>query len=135
MANPHHSEDPYKILDLEHGATEIEIKHAYFSKVREHSPERDPAAFKRIRAAYEMLRSSGERAKTDLFMIDEGDARFEVSMLQRFENIPPLLTKDLIDKDLLALEAFLLWQELIGRNGPAEGIVGKGRLTPSQPRI
>jgi curved DNA-binding protein CbpA len=125
MAKQHHSEDPYKTLSLEHGATEIEIKHAYFNKVREHSPERDPEAFKRIRAAYEALRSSGERAKTDLFLIDEGEARFEVSMLQRSERTPPSLTRDLINKDLLALEAFLLWQELIGHNGPAEGIVGQ----------
>ena len=90
MLNPHHSEDPYKTLGLEYGATEIEIKHAYFNKVREHSPERDPEAFKRIRAAYETLRSSGERAKTDLFLIDEGDARFEVSMLQRSESTPQI---------------------------------------------
>jgi curved DNA-binding protein CbpA len=116
MVNPHHSEDPYKTLGLAYGATETEIKQAYFTKVREHSPERDPEAFKRIRAAYEKLRSSGERAETDLFMIDESDARLEDLTLQRFGSAPLSLTRDMINKDLLALEAFLLWQELIGHN-------------------
>src|SRR5215813_9153523 len=116
MAISHHSEDPYKTLSLEYGATETEIKQAYFAKVREHSPERDPEAFKRIRAAYEKLRSSAERAETDLFLIDESDASLNPLTLQRFGSPPPSLTRDPINKDLLALEAFLLWQELIGHN-------------------
>jgi curved DNA-binding protein CbpA len=117
MNNPHHSEDPYKILALDYGATETEIKQAYFAKVREHSPEHDPEAFKRIRAAYEKLRSTGERAGTDLFLIDESDARLDPSRLRRFDKDLPQLTPDLIKKDLLALEAFLLWQELIEQSG------------------
>jgi curved DNA-binding protein CbpA len=117
MTNLHHSEDPYKTLGLEKGATETEIKQAYFTKVREHSPERDPESFKRIRAAYEKLRSSAERAETDLFLIDESDARLDHSRLKRFDHNPPSLTTEIIKKDLLALEAFLLLQELIERKG------------------
>lgn len=115
MASPH-SENPYKTLGIEYGATESEIKRAYFGKVREHSPESDPEGFKRIRAAYEKLRSSGERAETDLFLVDESDARLDASRLRQFDRKPLPLTADLIKKDLLALEAFLLWQELIGPN-------------------
>jgi curved DNA-binding protein CbpA len=117
MINPHHSEDPYKTLGLEKGATETEIKQAYFAKVREHSPERDPESFKRIRAAYEKLRSSAERAETDLFLFDESNASLEPLRLKRFDNNPPPLTTEIIKKDLLALEAFLLLQELIGHKG------------------
>jgi curved DNA-binding protein CbpA len=57
--------DPYKMLGLSRKATALEIKKAYFTLVREHSPERDPEGFKRIRAAYEALRSPETRANTD----------------------------------------------------------------------
>src|SRR5262249_4975115 len=105
-------EDPYKTLGIERGASEAEIKQAYFTKVREHSPERDPDGFKRIRAAYEKLRSSGERAETDLFLIDDREVTLDVSTLQRFNTEPPPLTREQIKKDWLALEAFLLLEEL-----------------------
>jgi len=44
-------ESPYAILGVERTATEAEIKRAYFARVREHPPERDPEGFKRVRAA------------------------------------------------------------------------------------
>ena len=40
--------DPYRVLGLSRKATALEIKKAYFTLVREHSPERDPEGFKRI---------------------------------------------------------------------------------------
>src|SRR5262245_44983133 len=105
-------EDPYKTLGIERGATEAEIKQAYFTKVREHSPERDPDGFKRIRAAYEKLRSGSERAETDLFLLDEVDLELKASSFERFKAEPPALTAELIKRDLVALEAFLLLEEL-----------------------
>ncbi len=104
-------ENPYKTLGLERTATEAEIKQAYFALVREHSPERDPEGFKRIRAAYEKLRSSGDRTQTDLFLIDDQTLKFDATTMQRFATKPPPLTPELIKSDLLALEALLLLEE------------------------
>ena len=70
-------DDPYQVLGLERDATEASIKQAYFSLVREHPPERDPAGFKRIRGAYEKLKASGERAGTDLLLIDDQPLDFD----------------------------------------------------------
>ncbi len=61
--------DPYRVLDLERGASHDEIRRAYFRQVREHPPETDPEAFKAIRAAYEQLRSDERRAVTDLYLL------------------------------------------------------------------
>jgi len=111
-------ESPYKILGVERTASESEIKQAYFALVREHPPERDPEGFKRIRAAYEKLRAGGERAETDLFLIEETDAAMSAENLQRHGAEPPKITPELIRSDLIALEAVLLMEEAIaGKNG------------------
>jgi curved DNA-binding protein CbpA len=61
--------DPYEILEIDPSATAGDIKKAYFKKVREHPPEQEPEQFKRIRAAYDMLRTPEARSATDLFML------------------------------------------------------------------
>ena len=60
--------DPYSVLGLTRKASADDIKKAYFAKVREFPPERDPDAFKKIRAAYDMLRTPEAKAATDLFL-------------------------------------------------------------------
>lgn len=61
--------DPYELLDLDRRASDKEIKKAYFAKVREYPPEREPEQFKRIRSAYDMLRTPEAKAATDLFLL------------------------------------------------------------------
>lgn len=61
--------NPYRVLALDPTASDAAIKQAYFQKVREHPPEKDPQQFKRIRAAYDALRTPEARAATDLFML------------------------------------------------------------------
>ncbi len=61
--------DPYSVLGLSPGASDKEIRQAYFRLVREHPPETDPATFKVIRAAYERLRTAQDRAVADLFLL------------------------------------------------------------------
>jgi curved DNA-binding protein CbpA len=61
--------DPYAVLNLERTASAAEIKKAYFSLVRAYPPERDPDAFKRIRAAYERLRDVEQRTETDMLLL------------------------------------------------------------------
>ena len=64
--SPHSSSDPYSVLGIAHTASTEEVKKAYFALVRQHPPEKDPEAFKRIRAAYEQLRDPAQRQETDL---------------------------------------------------------------------
>ena len=101
-------ENPYKVLGISREASEAEIKRAYFTLVREHPPERDPEGFKRIRAAYEQLRSGSERADTELFLIEEPSRAMDLSSLRRYDSEPPPVTTEMIQTDLLALEAVLL---------------------------
>src|SRR6185295_5467519 len=62
--------DPYVVLELARAATAEQIKQAYFALVRAHPPERDPALFKRIRAAYERLRDPDRRTETEMLLIE-----------------------------------------------------------------
>ena len=61
-------ENPYEVIGVPPTASEAEIRRAYFKLVREHPPERDPEPFKRIRAAYEILRDPARRAEWNLFV-------------------------------------------------------------------
>ncbi len=61
--------DPYVVLGLERGASQAQVRQAYFAMVREHPPEKDPQAFKAIRAAYEQLDTAETQAETDLFLL------------------------------------------------------------------
>jgi curved DNA-binding protein CbpA len=61
--------DSYAVLGLSRGADQAEVRAAYFALVRQHPPEQDAETFKRIRAAYDKLRTVQRRAETDLFML------------------------------------------------------------------
>jgi curved DNA-binding protein CbpA len=62
--------DPYEVLGIPRAAAAAAVKQAYFALVRAHPPERDPAMFKRIRAAYERLRDPAARAETDMTLLE-----------------------------------------------------------------
>ena len=79
----------YAILGLEKGATQEEIKKAYFAKVKECSPEKDPAGFQLIRAAYDRL--------TGKFVSEEDQLLNE---LKRYMDVPEYDDDD-SRKDLL----------------------------------
>jgi curved DNA-binding protein CbpA len=61
--------DPYTVLGLTRLATMLDIKKAYFKLVRDHPPERDAEGFRRVRSAYEALRTPTARADTDRQLI------------------------------------------------------------------
>jgi curved DNA-binding protein CbpA len=61
--------DPYTVLGLIRQASLLDIKKAYFKLVRQHPPENDPDGFRRIRNAYESLRTPQARANTDRQLI------------------------------------------------------------------
>ncbi|MDR2924080.1 MAG: DnaJ domain-containing protein [Treponema sp.] len=55
----------YELLNIERGADAGEIKRAYFSAVKIHSPDSDPEGFKALRTAYETLSDNKKRAEYD----------------------------------------------------------------------
>lgn len=57
----------YSILGLERGASQAEIKKAYFKMVRLHSPEADPEQFQKIRQAYERLKNAQNKPEGPAF--------------------------------------------------------------------
>jgi len=62
--------DPYVMLGIAPTATLEEIKQAYFAQVRAHPPERDPEAFKQIRAAYERLKTPEKKFESDMLRLE-----------------------------------------------------------------
>ncbi len=57
----------YEILGLEPGASQLDIKKAYFKMIRRHSPESDPEQFQKIREAYEQLKSAADEPEGPVF--------------------------------------------------------------------
>ncbi|MCL5995728.1 MAG: DnaJ domain-containing protein [Chloroflexi bacterium] len=66
--------DVYAILGISRSASADEIRQAYFSQVRLHPPEREPDEFKRIRAAYDQLRTPEKRIDTDMKLLEDWPA-------------------------------------------------------------
>lgn len=54
-------------MGLEPGASQTEIKKAYFKLIRQHSPESNPEQFQKIREAYERLKNAGEEPEGPVF--------------------------------------------------------------------
>ncbi len=73
--------DPYAALELAPGASAEEVRRAYFRLVRVYTPEVHPEEFKRIRAAYEALRSPLRRAELALLTFDESAAEFDLDLV------------------------------------------------------
>ena len=61
--------DPYDVLGLDRQADDVAIRRAYAQLVRQFPPEREPEAFRNIRAAYERLRDPESRARLSLFLL------------------------------------------------------------------
>jgi len=102
-------DDPYAVLGVSPEATPSEVRAAYFAKVRLHSPERDPEGFKRLRAAYEQLRSPRKRAELTLLELRQGDAEFDLGRLQAMPPppFPPQWPDHLVAIALAGLDAEL----------------------------
>ncbi len=77
---------PYAILGVEPDATPAQLRMAYHRQLRDHPPERDPEGFKRVREAYETLRSPRKRAEMALLELRHGPAEFD---LNRLRDAPP----------------------------------------------
>jgi DnaJ domain len=80
--NPHGNmrldEDPREILGVRPDANDETIRDAYLRKVKENPPDRSPAAFERIRDAYEALRNPHRRARLMFFSGDPHGPLFDL---------------------------------------------------------
>jgi curved DNA-binding protein CbpA len=75
--------DPYDILGIALGANDEGVRKAYLDLVRSHSPDLDPEAFKRISAAYQMLKDEKSRLRYYLFDKETpGDSPFHAFLGQ-----------------------------------------------------
>lgn len=96
-------EDPFRILGVSAEATAGEIREAYFARVKERSPEKDPEEFKRIRRAYEAVRTDSGRWRSNL-MIFEAEKGGPAPPLPAPEPITPEeILEDLLLQEEIAL--------------------------------
>lgn len=71
LTKPDPLSNPYQILGIAADADEAAIKKAYFTKVREHPPEREPVQFKKIRAAYDKVNALEKRLDTNMLLLQD----------------------------------------------------------------
>lgn len=65
--------DPHEVLGLPRSADEAETRRRYLELVRQSPPDRDPARFAEIRAAYDRVRDPDRRLEAQLFEVDSRD--------------------------------------------------------------
>lgn len=76
--------DYYQILELENGASEKEIKRAYFKLIREYPPETHPKEFQNIRQAYEKLQ---DMAEEDIPEFERPKEKLEMSFRKQIDKL------------------------------------------------
>src|SRR5438093_3461688 len=81
--------DPYAVLEVDRGSSAVEVRHAYLQQVRAHPPERDPEGFKRVRAAYDVLRSPRKRAEITLLELGDLSVTLDPTALRESPPPPP----------------------------------------------
>lgn len=100
------SDDPFSVLEVERNATAEDVRRAYFRLVRQNPPEAHPEEFKRIRAAYETLRSPLRRAELALMAFGglptevDLDLVAQASEVDEFNAVTALLAVELSVSDL-----------------------------------
>lgn len=128
----------YSILGLKQGASQAEIKKAYFKMVRMHSPESDPEKFQEIRKAYEHLKRAQNKPDGPTFApLSNPAAAKMLAQIQTYRNEKNLtLYRDTCEEawkrfpnDLQFLYLLIMAQRRCGNTGKAvknaELLVGK----------
>jgi curved DNA-binding protein CbpA len=59
--------NPFAVLGVDETADDAAVRAAYLVAVRAHPPDRDPAAFQRVREAYDAIRDEERRLELRLF--------------------------------------------------------------------
>jgi len=120
----------YELLNIGRGANANEIKRAYFSAVKIHSPDFDPEGFKAIRTAYETLYDPKKRVEYDAYFVTSGDLQNDLltarSLIQENEYkqaadfLTELSEKNPDSADVKRLLAEVLWY--MKKSGTADKI-------------
>lgn len=103
-------QDPYQVLGVSRTASADEVRQAYFRLVRQYPPEAHPEQFKRVRAAYEALRSPTRRAELALLTFEQVAAEVDLDLLAdlaagaKFDAAEALLAVELSVSDLARTE-------------------------------
>lgn len=123
---------PYAVLEVEADATPAQLRIAYHRQLRDHPPERDPEGFKRVRDAYETLRSPRKRAELALLELRHGPAEFD---LDRLRDTPPppfpeRFADHLLTVALAEVEAAIDDQVARARAAASLGGDGRGASAP-----
>jgi curved DNA-binding protein CbpA len=123
----------YELLNIDRNANANEIKRAYFSAVKLHSPDSDPEGFKAIRIAYETLYDPKKRAEYDTYFVASGDIQNDLlaahSLIrenrykQAAEFMAELSGKNPDSADVKRLYAEVLWK--LKKSGTADKICGE----------
>jgi tetratricopeptide (TPR) repeat protein len=133
-----HSDDFYVVLGVSKTASPEEIKRAYLALVREYTPERSPAAFQRIRQAYETLSDPTARGQYDTRPDPQIAALVnraaEAMRAQEYSRAEQLYKQALLEAPQLAWIRNLLGICFLYQNRPRDAIEQYERLL-QQPTI
>ena len=123
----------YELLNIERDADANQVKRAYFSAVKLHSPDFDPEGFKAIRIAYETLIDAKSRAGYDAFFTESGDLQNDLlaarelirenKYKQAMEFLTVLSDRNPASADARRLLATVLWY--LKKSGTADKMCGE----------
>ncbi|HTD79709.1 MAG TPA: DnaJ domain-containing protein [Chloroflexota bacterium] len=104
------NDDPHTVLGLDSRATAEDVRRAYFRLVRLYTPEAHPEQFKRVRAAYEALRSPLRRAELALMAFDETMSEVDLDLVasvgeEELDLVGVLLTVELSASELAEVDS------------------------------
>ncbi len=63
--------NPFKILSISYTSNDDEVKSAYLQQIRQFPPDRYPEKFKKIKEAYEKLKTERDRIACRLFCAED----------------------------------------------------------------
>ncbi len=64
---------PYQILNINSGANDAEIKHAYLQHVKQNPPDHEPEQFQIIHSAYSAIKDQKSRLAHELFSLPDAN--------------------------------------------------------------
>lgn len=81
--------NPFLVLGLTPSADESTIRQAYLDAIRVATPERDPARFRELTAAYESIKDETSRHRYTLFCRDPGGNSPIDALRRAARRLPP----------------------------------------------
>lgn len=70
--------NPFETLEISIDATDAEVRQAYLDKLKRFSPDKDPAGFERLRAAYQAVDTEENRIAASLEWLFEAPEKADI---------------------------------------------------------